>query len=33
MNKPPLGDIFGPEVLGDRGKRDKSISKAVSEHG
>ena len=27
MNKPPLGDIFGPEVLGDRRKRDKSIGK------
>jgi transcriptional regulator with XRE-family HTH domain len=33
MNKPPLGDIFGPEVLGDRRKRDKSIGKAVLEHG
>ena len=33
MNKPPLGDIFGPEVLGDRGKRDKNIGKAVLEHG
>jgi hypothetical protein len=33
MNKPPLGDIFRPEVLGDRRKRDKSIGKAVFEHG
>jgi len=33
MNKPPLGDIFSPEVLGDRRKRDKSIGKAVFEHG
>jgi REP element-mobilizing transposase RayT len=33
MNKPPLGDIFRPEVLGDRRKRDKGISKAVFEHG
>ena len=33
MNKPPVGDMFGPEVLGDRQKRDKSIGKAVLEHG
>jgi hypothetical protein len=33
MNKPPLKDIFRWEVLGDRGKRDKSIGKAVLEHG
>jgi len=33
MNKPPLKDIFRPEVLGDRRKRDKSIGKAVLEHG
>ena len=33
MNKPPLGDIFRPEVLGDRRKRDKAIGKAVFEHG
>ena len=33
MNKPPLGDIFRPEVLGDRRKRDKGIGRAVFEHG
>ena len=33
MNKPPLKDIFGSEVLGDRQKRDKNIGKAVLEHG
>jgi hypothetical protein len=33
MNKPPLGDIFRPEVLGDRWKRDRSIRDAVLEHG
>jgi hypothetical protein len=33
MNKPPLGHIFRPEVLGYRRKRDKSIGKAVFEHG
>ncbi len=33
MNKPPLKDIFRSEVLGDRRKRDKSIGKAVLEHG
>ncbi|MBM4307618.1 MAG: transposase [Deltaproteobacteria bacterium] len=33
MNKPPLGGIFRPEVLGDRQKRDKTIAKAVFEHG
>jgi DNA-directed RNA polymerase specialized sigma subunit len=33
MDKPRLGDIFRPEVLGDRQKRDKGIGKAVFEHG
>jgi len=33
MNKPPLKDIFRSEVLGDRRERDKSIGKAVWEHG
>ena len=33
MNKPPLGDIFRSEVLRDKRKRDKSIGKAVFEHG
>ena len=33
MNKPPLKDIFRPEVVGDRRERDKSIGKAVLEHG
>jgi hypothetical protein len=33
MNKPRLRDIFRAEVLGDRGKRDKAIGKAVFEHG
>jgi len=33
MNKPPLGEIFRPEVLGDRQKRDRGIGKAVFEHG
>jgi putative transposase len=33
MNKPPLRDIFRSEVLGDRRERDKSIGKAVLEHG
>jgi REP element-mobilizing transposase RayT len=33
MDKPRLGDIFRPEVLGDRQKRDKTIGKAVFEHG
>jgi hypothetical protein len=28
-----LGDIFRPEVLPDRRKRDRSIGKAVLEHG
>jgi putative transposase len=33
MNKPPLKDIFRSEVLGDRREREKSIGKAVWEHG
>ena len=33
MNKPPLEDIFRPEVLGDKRKRDKGIGRAVFEHG
>jgi hypothetical protein len=33
MNKPPLGDIFRPEVFGDRQKRDRRIIEAVLEHG
>jgi putative transposase len=33
MNKPPLRDIFRSEVLADRQKRDRSIGKAVLEHG
>jgi len=33
MDKPPLGDIFRPEVVGDRRKRDRGIGKAVFEHG
>jgi hypothetical protein len=33
MNKPPLGDIFRSEVLGDRRKRDRSIREAVLDHG
>ena len=33
MDKPPLRDIFKSEVLADRRKRDRSISKAVLEHG
>ena len=33
MNKPSLGDIFRPEVLVDRQKRDKAIAKAVFGHG
>jgi len=33
MNKPPLGDIFRPEVFGDRRKRDRRIVEAVLEHG
>ena len=33
MNKPPLGDLFRSEVLGDKRKRDKKIRKAVLEHG
>src|SRR4030042_1897831 len=33
MNKPPLRDIFRSEVLRDKRKRDKSIGKAVLEHG
>ena len=33
MSKPPLGDIFRPEVLRDKRKRDKSIGEAVFEHG
>jgi hypothetical protein len=33
MNKPPLIDIFRSGVLGDRGERDRSIGKAVLEHG
>jgi hypothetical protein len=33
MNKPPLRDIFRPEVLRDKRKRDKGIGEAVFEHG
>jgi len=33
MNRPPLKDIFRLEVFGDRRERDKSIGKAVWEHG
>jgi len=33
MNKPQLEDIFRPEVLGDKRKRDKGIGRAVFEHG
>ena len=33
MNRPPLRDIFRSEVLRDKRKRDKSIGKAVFEHG
>ncbi|MGQ9647467.1 MAG: hypothetical protein ACUVWO_13135 [Thermodesulfobacteriota bacterium] len=33
MNKPPLGDIFRPEVPGERRKRDKAIGKGNFEHG
>ena len=33
MNKPPLEDIFRPEVLGNKRKRDKGIGRAVFEHG
>ena len=33
MDRPSLGDLFRPEVLGDRQKRDKAIAKAVFEHG
>jgi putative transposase len=33
MNKPSLEDIFRPQVLGDRRKRDKGIGRAVFEHG
>ena len=33
MNKPPLRDILGLEVLRDKRKRNKSISEAVFEHG
>jgi len=33
MNKPPFEDIFRPEVLGDKRKRNKRIGEAVLEHG
>jgi hypothetical protein len=33
MNKPPLGDIFTPDVLRNRQKRDRRIVEAVLEHG
>ena len=33
MNNPPLRDIFKPEVVGDKRKRDRSIGEAVFEHG
>jgi REP-associated tyrosine transposase len=33
INKPPLGDIFRSEVMGDKRKRNKSIGEAVLEHG
>ena len=33
MNKPPLGDIFKSEVIGDRQRRDSKIEEAVLEYG
>jgi hypothetical protein len=33
MNKPPLGEIFTPAIIGDKRKRDKNIGRAVFEHG
>lgn len=33
MNKPPLRDIMGLEVLRDQWKRDQRIREAVLEHG
>lgn len=33
MNRPPLRDLFGTEVLRDKQKRDEGIDEAVWEHG
>jgi DNA-binding transcriptional regulator LsrR (DeoR family) len=33
MSEPPSGEICTPAIMGDRRKRDKSIGRAVFEHG